>query len=111
MLDIPEVVRRQTDASNYAEKDVVSHTILNPTKDPRYTLNGSWADGVGDRLVCAQCGSGSESKWVDRRTRVISRVGHRWMVYENEWGRNCVCGGPWIARYKAVPLNDFSQHM
>jgi len=83
LLDIPLVVRRQTEIAK-EEKDVLTKSML--TGPP----------ALGLMRVCVRCGSRSESRWLDRRTRVSNRNGVRWSNYEYEWEANCVCGGSWI---------------
>ncbi|KAF9513030.1 hypothetical protein BS47DRAFT_1012053 [Hydnum rufescens UP504] len=83
LLDIPLVVRRQANTAK-EEKDVLTKSML--TGPP----------ALGLMRVCVRCGSRSESRWLDRRTRVPNRSGVRWSNYEYEWEGNCVCGGSWI---------------
>jgi hypothetical protein len=88
LLDVPLVVRAQTDVS-FAEMDVISKTPL--------TRVGTTSAALGFRH-CVRCGSRAELRWLDRQTRVVGTTanGMYWSAFANEWEGMCVCGGNWV---------------
>lgn len=88
LLDIPVVVRAQTDVS-FADRDVISKI---PLRGGIGTANST----LGIRQ-CVRCGNRSELRWLNRYSPVGGdiRVSTQWNAVVNEWQRNCVCGGGW----------------
>ena len=112
LLDAPQTVVRRADPEKYGDKDVLAK---NPLVDPGNKENmfgfgtatviglnfgsahhDSVKDTPGNVRMCIRCGSKAEMRWLDERTRTISKFGQRWANYENEWEHTCVCGGKWV---------------
>jgi len=112
LLDAPQTVVRRADPEKYGDKDVLAK---NPLVDPGNKVNmfgfgtatvmglnfgsahhDSVKDTPGNVRMCIRCGSKAEMRWLDERTRTISKFGQRWANYENEWEHTCVCGGKWV---------------